>query len=280
MMFLAAIAHAILILGISFGVAREGAAPPGLEVLRVSEDLPEANSNASAAYLAQRSQLGSGNTRTLPTGSPSEQAPPAPPDAQGREPGEQSDASTRPGDTPVLSTGAHSLVIHWLGQGFVSAGARDAASDADPGELRHGRGDARELVLRGDPRTGQWLSPDTRVSRLAPYLDAWRRHIERVGTLNYPAAARGAGMSGSPVVEVAIGSDGRLLEALVQRSSGHDEIDRAALQILRLASPFEPFPAALAHDYGALRFAYQWEFVAGQLHEGSVSTDTPGNSGP
>jgi protein TonB len=82
------------------------------------------------------------------------------------------------------------------------------------------------------------------------------------------------------VVEVAVASDGRLIEAVIQRSSGHAEVDQAALRILRLASPFEAFPRALAHDYGALRFAYQWEFVAGQLHEGSVSTDTPGNSGP
>lgn len=280
MLFLAAIAHAILILGISFGVAREGAAPPGLEVLRVSDDLPEASRNEQAAYLAQRSQLGAGNTRTLPTGSPAEQAPPAPPSAEGSAAGEQAEGSARPGDAPVLATGAHSMVIHWLGQGFVGAGVQQPESDAAAGELRHGRGDARELVLHGDPRTGQWLSPDTRVSRLAPYLDAWRRRVERVGTLNYPMAARSDSFSGSPVVEVSLASDGRLLEAVIQRSSGHPEIDRAALQILRIASPFEPFPAALAHDYGALRFAYQWEFVAGQLHEGSVSTRTPADAGP
>ena len=58
MLFLTAIAHAILILGISFGVARQGAAPPGMEVLHVSDDLPEARRNDNAAYLAQRSQIG------------------------------------------------------------------------------------------------------------------------------------------------------------------------------------------------------------------------------
>jgi protein TonB len=281
MLFLAAIAHAIVILGLSFGVTPEGAAPPGMEVLRVSEDLPEAGSNARAAYLAQRSQRGAGNTHSQPTGSPSEQAPPAPPASAAELPGEQAGASERPGDAPVLATGARSPVVHWLGQGSLSPGTRaPPASEAEPGERRLGVGDAQELMLRGDLRTGQWLIPDTRVSELAPYLDAWRRRVERVGTLNYPTAARSDAFSGSPVVEVAVARDGRLIEALIQRSSGHVEIDQAALRILRLASPFEAFPRALAHDYGALRFAYQWEFVAGQLREGSVSTRTPGDSGP
>ena len=55
-----------------------------------------------------------------------------------------------------------------------------------------------------------WVTPDTRASRLAPYLAAWKRKVERVGTLNFPSAARNAGLSGSPVVEVEIGANGRL----------------------------------------------------------------------
>ena len=274
MLFLAAIAHALVILGISFGVAREGAAPPGLEVLRVSEELPEASDNPGAAYIAQRSQLGAGNTHELPTGSPSEQAPPLPAPA-GEQPGDAGDAITAAGDAPVLASSGHSPVIHWLGQGLVAGGGLPAPDlVAAPGPLRHGRGDAQELVLRGDPKTGRWLNPDTRQSRLAPWLDGWRRRVEHLGTLNYPSAARRDAFSGSPVIEVAVSSDGHLLEAIIQRSSGHPEVDEAALQILRLASPFDAFPPELAHAYGALRFAYQWEFVAGQLREGNVTLGT------
>jgi protein TonB len=186
--------------------------------------------------------------------------------------GEAGAAEARAGDATVLATRGHSPVIHWLGQGLVAGGGLPAPElPAEPGALRHGRGDAQELVLRGDPRTGRWLSPDTRLSRLAPWLDSWRRRVEHIGTLNYPTAARRDAFSGSPVIEVAVSADGRLVEAIIQRSSGHPEVDQAALQILRLASPFDAFPPELAHEYGALRFAYQWEFVAGQLREGSVS---------
>jgi protein TonB len=63
----------------------------------------------------------------------------------------------------------------------------------------------------------------------------------------------------------------------VRRSSGSGALDAAALTILKLASPFEPFPADLSASYSQLRFAYQWDFVAGALQSGAVtvSADTP-----
>ena len=92
--------------------------------------------------------------------------------------------------------------------------------------------------------------------------------------------ARDAGLSGSPVIEVAIRSDGRLQESRVQRSSGHAALDQAALNILRLASPFDPFPPELAANYRMLRFAYQWEFVAGRPTSGSVTAGTDAPNAP
>src|SRR4051812_29550023 len=61
-LFMAALVHGVIIVGVTFGSsghAQRGA--PGLEVLLVSEDVPEARSNDTATYLAQRTQLGSGN---------------------------------------------------------------------------------------------------------------------------------------------------------------------------------------------------------------------------
>ena len=61
--FFAAIAHAILILGLTFSAAADqSASPPGLQVLLVSDELPESAKNDTATYLAQRTQRGSGNT--------------------------------------------------------------------------------------------------------------------------------------------------------------------------------------------------------------------------
>jgi protein TonB len=286
MLFMAGIAHAIVILGLTFSAGGSVPAAPGMEVLLVSEDLPEARSNDHAVYLAQRTQLGAGNTRTLATGSPEARPEPvaaATAAAAATPPAEPGGSG---GEERALATRASAPVIRWLGETGLSAGAERSLQRAQSAAAaRHGRGDATELVLRGDPKTGQWISPDTRASKLAPYLDAWRRKVERVGTLNFPSAARRADLSGSPVIEVALGSDGRLIEATIRRGSGHEELDQAALQILKLASPFEPFPRELARDYDALRFAYQWEFFGGQLGAGTVTTNAdspgaPGNGSP
>ena len=37
-------------------------------------------------------------------------------------------------------------------------------------------------------------------------------------------------------------------------------VDKAALDILRRASPFDPFPMEVRADYDRLRFAYKWVF--------------------
>jgi protein TonB len=37
-------------------------------------------------------------------------------------------------------------------------------------------------------------------------------------------------------------------------------LDQAALNILRRAAPFDPFPEAIRANYDQLRFAYKWQF--------------------
>ncbi len=272
MLFLTALLHAIVILGLTFGTSADGDTTPGMEILLVTEDLPESTDNAAAAYLAQRRQQGAGNTRTLPTSTVATTSPP-------QEPQESQRGSAEQQATPLLSTTGRSPLIRYLGTIEVAAARppRPAVSSERPSS---GRGEGTELVLRGDARTGRWLAPDTQATTLAPYLDSWRRKVERLGTLNYPNAARATRQASSPVIEVAIRSDGRLQEARLQRSSGQPALDQAALSILKLASPFEPFPPEMAAEYRILRFAYQWEFVAGRTSIGNVTTGTDGAAGP
>jgi protein TonB len=59
---------------------------------------------------------------------------------------------------------------------------------------------------------------------------------------------------------------------VIRRSSGNSELDQAALAILRLASPFDPFPPEVAAQYHVLHFAYEWQFSGGRVRSGTVST--------
>jgi hypothetical protein len=44
---------------------------------------------------------------------------------------------------------------------------------------------------------------------------------------------------------------------------------------VRLASPFDPFPAAMRKSYPVLRFAYEWQFLEGRLGGGLIASGQP-----
>ena len=265
MLFLATALHGLLILGVTFSSPlATGRTAPGLRVLLVSTRLPSAPRNPKAAYLAQRTQLGSGNRRKAVVPRHPTPAPGAP---QGR-----AAAATRAsaGSPAGQDTSEPVLTTHgWSWDTQVSyLAAATGASGPDltgiPSAAAPGSGGLGPAQLNG-PKRALWVSPDTRSAIVAPYLVAWRRKVERIGTLNFPIAARRAGLHADPVIEVAIAADGTLERAVIRRSSGDPALDRAALAILRLASPFDPFPPALARRYAVLRFTYEWQFVGGRV---------------
>ena len=139
--------------------------------------------------------------------------------------------------------------------------------------------DGIELHMRGESKQQLWIAADTRESDVAVYLDSWRRKIERVGTMNFPDVARREKLSGTPVIEVTIGADGALLKTVVRRSSGHAEIDEAAMRILKLAAPYDPFSSALGAKHDEIRIAYEWEFLGGSPQGSSVFYADPSTPG-
>jgi protein TonB len=177
-------------------------------------------------------------------------------------------------DARVLTTVAWNTDVRYVAdEGAASAPRERPLLVDEPPPAQPGPADEEgPAKLRGPQRDELWVTPDTRAATLAPYLDAWRRKVERVGTINYPTAARGTQPQASPVVEVGIASNGTLDRVVIRRSSGSPELDHAALAILKLASPFDPFPPELAAQYRVLRFAYEWRFVGGRVASGTLST--------
>jgi protein TonB len=115
------------------------------------------------------------------------------------------------------------------------------------------------------------MNPSASESALAGYLVNWRRRVERIGTENFPERfLTGRGEFGRPVLEVAIGESGALEDIVVRRSSGDATLDQAALQILRMAAPFDALPPEILVRYDVLRFAYEWDF-SGNDGDGQVT---------
>ena len=267
-LFLAALFHGIVILGITFAAPRGDDSPtPTLEVLLLTSNDTRAADNLDAQYLAQRSQVGSGTTdeRVRPA-NPASSALAA--EQEGIPEGnsdEYREAVAGQRSTEIVSSRSDRSEVEYRSGDDKPAQQAEvplALSSAAPRPILTSATDDT-LRLRGKRIDGAIeIVPNTRESKLAPYLNAWRSKIERLGTLNFPQNARSS-QTGNPVLEVAIRADGTLGEALIKRSSGSKEIDQAALSILRLASPFDPFPSELKQQYQELRFAYEWQFLGG-----------------
>ena len=277
MVFFVALLHGLIILGVTFNAsAGDQGGAPGLEVLLVSDELPEADKNPTATYLAQRTQLGSGNTRESVAPHNRSSALPMLRHAGTAEGNSLAVLGDMAGgrNERILTTTAWNTDVRYVSDAGSSGtlNNRPLLIDEQPAAEPGPADSQSQAQLRGPKRDELWITPDTRAATLAPYLDAWRRKVERIGTLNYPTAARTANVTADPVLEVGITSSGALDRAVIRRSSGNPELDQAALAILKLASPFDPFPPELAAQYRVLRFAYEWQFVGGRVQRGTLSS--------
>ncbi len=95
--------------------------------------------------------------------------------------------------------------------------------------------------------------------RFAQYEEDWRQKIERIGNLNYPAAAKGR-LYGSLLITVEIKSDGSLASVQIDRPSGKKILDDAARRIVQMAGPYAPFPPNL-HDTDIISITRTWSFT-------------------
>ena len=266
MLFLAALIHGILIIGVTFNAAFDDqfADAISLEVTIVADPDQRIDRPDEAEYLAQASQQGGGNT--------TEQVRPSAPEES---------------QSPIDNVGAED------GDAFVDSTTHEQASDEllataqqqdlkimdDPRQdpqpdnstalaLRSGNeqtlplpqeDQATLLIHDNDPRQ-LVISADTRESNIAGYLDNWKRRIEAVGDEYFPELGNLDGLTGSPTLEVSIHANGELADVIIRKSSGSAVLDQAALDILRRASPFDPFPSEVRAEYDSLRFAYKWLF--------------------
>ena len=91
------------------------------------------------------------------------------------------------------------------------------------------------------------------------YLNAWQRKIERVGHSVLKKEYPQLDLTQLRLV-VSIDSLGNLIETKIIDSSGSLEIDKIAQEIVKLASPFEPFSDEMISEYEVLQVDRIWKF--------------------
>lgn len=270
--FLSACAHAILILGIGFSYLSDSASEPVLEVTMAqyrSDIEPE-----DADFLAQENQLGSGNldepaapSTPFQSDFNADQINEVVPVAQA--PRIENEIPLR--DDAVVSTFTDGREISQQLEEVEQEQERPLDNSASTEELSvaiaslQAQLDRRRQEYANRPRRYTISSASTQKSHDALYLDNWRRRIEAVGNINYPEQARRNRIYGSLRLLVAILPDGTVEDIRILESSGHNLLDQAAVEIVTLAAPFEPFPDELQAEADILEIIRTWRF-----HEGNA----------
>ncbi|MEM1261222.1 MAG: energy transducer TonB [Pseudomonadota bacterium] len=269
MLFLAALFHALVILGVTFDIGLPEATDTSLtlDVVVLSDTNQRIVRPDEAAYLAAVSQTGAGSTSDrTPAGAP-------PPGVSA--PGELTEmlGDIAPDVDPAefdLAAAISSTDPAARSQALNDRPPEPEDSPSNPSSPPTGVEQSLPLPEREwqqpelydpDPRE-LVFSVDTRESELATYLAAWKRQVETAGTRFYNREQLASfADSGSPIIEVKIDLEGSLTEIVVVRSSGNGSVDQAALNVLRQASPYPPIPGHLKDDYDSLRFRYRFEFA-------------------
>ncbi|SDI93473.1 energy transducer TonB [Billgrantia gudaonensis] len=120
-----------------------------------------------------------------------------------------------------------------------SAVGRDSMAEAASSRREQGR----SLEVAGF--SGESSRQAAQQAAEARYIDDWTRRIEAYGNRVHPAPPE---LHGQLRIRVVIGRDGELRQTEVVQSSGHAELDRAALETVHGAGPYRPFDG----DMGAL----------------------------
>lgn len=95
------------------------------------------------------------------------------------------------------------------------------------------------------------------------YLSRWKRQVETYGNEHYPEDLISEKISGQLILTVTIDKEGHVMNIAIQQSSGNTKIDTAARRLVQLASPYPPFPPALATRFDQIVITRTWQFSSG-----------------
>jgi protein TonB len=125
--------------------------------------------------------------------------------------------------------------------------------------------DIQRQAYAAHPRVRRLTSVATKRAEDAAYLNSWRERIEAIGNRNYPAQARAKQIFGDLRLMVALYPNGEVKEIRVLKSSGQKILDEAAIRIVHMAAPYEPFPQEMSRKVDVLEIIRTWRFHKGRL---------------
>ena len=272
MIFLSACAHALLVLGVGFTYFTDANDESSVEVILAqyrSQIQPD-----DADFIAQENQTGSGSQdeTTVPSSPFMSDLNDA--DINEVRPAHAAqvlnETPEQPNLTALYSINAEQAVAQQ--RNMPEQEEKQALSEQSSSEeislaiasLR-AQLDLQQQAFARQPRKYTLSSASARKSHEASYLDSWRRRVEAVGNINYPIKARQRQVYGNVRMLISLNASGQISETRIIQSSGESLLDQAAVDIVNLAAPFEPFPEELKAEADILEIVRTFRF-----HEGNT----------
>jgi protein TonB len=269
-LFLAIAIHLIIVLGIGFtkSDANQAETMPSLDIILANSSSAEQPDNPD--FLAQDNQVGGGNQDEKARPSAPVSAP-SPINEQGL----TDRAQTRKVANRVKIENIYYINKREAVDKIEHAKRNDRAIpqeisiqeiERQQQKIASLRAEIRKMTVNyaNRPRSIT-LTASTRKAVEAGYLTKWVSKIEHIGNLNYPAEAEVKKINGRLRLNVRINALGEVIDTRVTKSSGEVLLDEAARRIVRLAQPFDAFPAELKQRADQIVIVRTWEFNSNQL---------------
>jgi protein TonB len=265
-LILAAVIHAIMILGVSFSAdLKERVSPRSLEVVLVQTASPHAPDKAD--YIAQFNSQASRTADTkLQPAAPVLGASPIPIAGQAPFASRAASAAQSGSLKTLLLTRGHTDRQVFNDEQHQPQETLDSQASRAQFNLEIARltselaAEAQRYAQR--PRVKYLDAVSAKAAVEAAYIEAWIDKVESVGNLNYPDEARRRKLSGKLILHVLLDSEGEIVSALIGSPSGQQVLDDAAMRIVKLAAPFKPFSPEMRRQYDRLMITRTWIFEA------------------
>jgi periplasmic protein TonB len=260
-LFLAAVIHVVIGLGINFTVPQAEQVSRSIDITLV--DMPAQKAPEKAQMLAQENQAGAGEQNRKPE-PPPQQLP-----SQGNNPTKQLKKSTPEHSEPKA---AKKLITQKKSEKKIITASKP---DTEHAAEKHPQLTAEMLQqqiaqLGTEIRLNQQSAEQSKIKFVdsvsahkyvaAQYMKDWEDKVERTGNLNYPEVAAKKDFSGTLTMDVGIKADGSIYSIRINQSSGNPELDEAAKKIVRMSAPFAPLPVDLQKELDVLVITRVWKF--------------------
>ena len=268
-LFFATILHAMVILGIGFGIhystdAHRGSILEVTMVLTKTHQAPE-----EATHIASENQLASGSTDLL-------NQPSAPItgtsliDSEGIAP-----IQTNPSQAAASKSKPQQEIILAQEATETMTEVEESLQESDQTQrLSKETVTAQQLELAKlvaevsqeqqdyakRPRINYIDTLSAKTATEASYVREWVDKVERIGNLNYPDEVRRKRLTGTLILSVLLNNDGKVVRMEIRTSAGRSILDEAAKKIVRIAAPFKPFPQEMRDSYDQLMITRTWLF--------------------